>query len=64
MGESQLHLASDRGCSCHTNPLGRMMDPRVCLRNDLELFQLLKFHSIVNALYKHSDTEKGTNKKI
>lgn len=42
--------------------LGRAVGTHLRQRNQLETGRLWRFHSIINALYKHSDTEKGNIK--
>ena len=56
--------AGDTEGVSHTNPPWKNEGLHVGQRNHhLQLRWLLKSHSIMNALYRHSDTEKGNNKE-
>lgn len=63
MDKGQVHaLPVTLGVRSHQPSLEKTMAPHLWQRNRLEPFQLLNFHSITDALYKHSDTEKRKHK--
>lgn len=64
MDKSQPYLASDKEGAVTQTLFGRMTDPPLYLRNLLQPFQLLKLHSLTNALHSHGDGERDQQENV